>query len=268
MAGDVLLQTVRDGVATVSFNRPKALNAIDNALGLALKDTLHGLAEDKKVRCIVLRGEGDHFMAGGDINVFHSMLEQGEWARRRVTGELAICVHESIKTIRGTGKPVVASLRGAAAGFGMSLLLACDLAIASEKSFFTLAYRQIGLSPDGGSTYFLPRALPLKQAMEVALLGGRFDAKRAYELGIVNRVVADEKLEEATAEMAMQLATGPTEALARTKALLNHSYAYAATLESQLQMEERGIMDSAASEEFVEGINAFVAKRKPNFPAA
>lgn len=266
MADDILLQAVQDGVATLTFNRPKSLNAIDNALGIALSKALRQLAGDKQVRCIVLRGAGDHFMAGGDINGFNSALDKGEWARRRATGELAIYAHEIIEAVSGMDKPVVASLRGAAAGFGMSLLLACDLAIASEKSFYTLAYRQIGLSPDGGSTYFMPRTLSYKQAMEMALLGNRFDAKRAYELGIVNRVVADDKLEEATNEVAMAIATGPAAALARTKALIRHSFAYVASLESQLRMEERGIMDSAAGEEFIEGITAFLAKRKPKFP--
>jgi len=265
MTDDVLLLEIQNGLATLTFNRPKTLNAVNNSLGIKLSKALQNLAEDKQVRCVILRGAGDHFMAGGDINFFHSTLEKGEWERRRATGELAIYAHEIIESIHGMEKPVIASLRGAAAGFGASLLLACDLAIASEKSFFTLAYRQIGLSPDGGSTYFLPRTVSYKQAMEIALLGGRLDAKRAYELGIINCVVADEKLENATAEMAAIITAGPPKALARTKALLNHSFRYGVTLESQLRMEERGIMDSAAGGEFTEGISAFVAKRKPNF---
>lgn len=266
MGDGILLQDVQDGVATLSFNRPKELNAIDNALGIALRDALHKVERDPKIRCVVLRGNGGHFMAGGDINGFGATLDQGEWVRRRSTGELAIYAHEVIECIRRMEKPVVASQRGAAAGFGMSLILACDLAIASEKSFLTLAYCHIGLSPDGGSTYFLPRSVTFKQAMELALLGDRFDAKRAHALGIVNWVVADEALEEKTAEIATRLARGPAKTLGRTKALINHSFAYAATLDSQLRMEERGIMDSAADEEFAEGIRAFLAKRKPDFP--
>jgi len=266
MSDAILLQDVKNGVATLSFNRPKDLNAIDNALGTALSEALQKVERDPKIRCVVLRGQGGHFMAGGDINGFGATLDKDEWVRRRGTGELAIYAHEVIEAIRRMDKPVVASLRGAAAGFGASLTLACDLAIASEKSFFTLAYCHIGLSPDGGSTYFLPRSVAFKQAMELALLGDRFDAKRAYELGIVNWVVADDALEEKTAEIAARLAAGPAKALARTKALLNHSLAYATTLESQLRMEERGIMDSAADAEFAEGIRAFLEKRKPNFP--
>jgi len=266
MSDAILLQEVQNGVATLSFNRPKELNAIDNALGIALCEALHAVEQDANIRCVVLRGNGSHFMAGGDINSFGAILDKGEWARRRAIGELAIHAHDAIETIRRMDKPVVASLRGAAAGFGMSLMLACDLAVASEKSFFTLAYCHIGLSPDGGSTYFLPRSVTLKQAMEIALLGDRFDAKRAYELGIVNWVVADEALEEKTVEIATRLASGPAKTLGRTKALLNHASAYATTLDSQLRMEERGVMDSAADEEFAEGIRAFLAKRKPNFP--
>ena len=266
MGAAILLQEVQDGVATISFNRPKELNAIDNALGIALCEALHEAEQDPNIRCVVLRGNGSHFMAGGDINSFDATLNKDEWVRRRATGELAIHAHEAVETIRRMDKPVVASLRGAAAGFGMSLMLACDLAVASEKSFFTLAYCHIGLSPDGGSSYFLPRSVTFKQAMEIALLGDRFDAKRAYELGIVNWVVADEALEEKTVEIATRLASGPAKTLGRTKALLNHSSAYGTTLEGQLRMEERGIMDSAAGEEFAEGIRAFLAKRKPNFP--
>lgn len=268
MVSDILLQDIRQGVATMTFNRPKELNAIDNALAVALGKALQAAAKDDKVRCVVLRGAGGHFMAGGDIKAFGATLEKEEWTRRQATGELAFYAHEIIETIHHMEKPVIASQRGAAAGFGASLLLACDLAIASENSFFTLAYRQIGLSPDGGSTYFLPRSVTFKQAMEIALLSERIDARRAYELGIVNRVVPDEKLEEATAEMAERLTSGPRQALARTKALLNNAFSCGAALQSQLRLEERGIMDCAAGEEFREGIAAFLAKRKPNFPKA
>ena len=265
MPDAILLQDLKDGVMTLSFNRPKELNAIDNALGIALCEALHAAEQDSNIRCVVLRANGSHFMAGGDINGFGAILDKGEWARRRAIGELAIHAHDAIETIRRMDKPVVASLRGAAAGFGMSLMLACDLAVASEKSFFTLAYCHIGLSPDGGSTYFLPRSVTFKQAMEIALLGDRFDAKRAYELGIVNWVVADDALEEKTVEISTRLASGPARTLGRTKALINHASAHATTLDSQLRMEERGVMDSAAGEEFAEGIRAFLAKRKPDF---
>ena len=161
------------------------------------------------------------------------------------------------------GKPVIASIRGAAAGFGIGLVAACDLAIASKDSFFTLAYCHIGASPDGGSSYFLGRTLGMKQQMELAFLGDRFSSERAKELGIVNWVVPDQELDTETFKLAKRLASGPTIAYANAKKLFNHTNHF--SIESQLQMEAERMADSMMTSDHAEGITAFMEKRPPKF---
>ena len=160
-------------------------------------------------------------------------------------------------------KPVVASVSGPAAGFGLSLTMACDLVIAADNAFFTLAYVNIGASPDGGSTFALPRILGSKKAAEIAFLGDRFDAATAKELGLVNWVVPVKDLKNETGKLAARLANGHTAVLGRTKSLLQQSLN--TTLESQLQAEATNFAVSAGEPDFAEGISAFIAKRKPKF---
>lgn len=160
-------------------------------------------------------------------------------------------------------KPVIAAVQGAVAGFGLSLMLAADLALAADDAYFTLAYSNIALSPDGGATWSLPRHVGLKRAMEIALLGDRFDAGRALELGLINRVVPKESLEQETMALASRLATGAAGALSRTKALLNQSFDN--TLDDQLLSEQRRFVECASEADFAEGVTAFFAKRKPVF---
>lgn len=250
-------------IATIALNRPEALNALDQEMTLELSEATSLVEADASVRCVVLKGSGDHFMAGGDIKFFLHDLEQPPEARKigfeRMIGE----VHASITRLRRMPKPVIASVRGAVAGFGLSLMSACDLAIAADNSYFTLAYCHIGTSPDGGSTYALPRLVGVKQAMEIALLGDRFDAERALQLGIVNRVVPLAELEATTQSLAQRLAQGPTAVYGRTKRLINESLNR--NLSEQLQAEQDSFGASAAAPDFAEGVRAFVAKRKPNF---
>ena len=216
------------------------------------------------MRCVVLRGAGDHFMAGGDIKGFHGRLaettpvERSGHFRAKIHG-----LHPAIAAIRRMPKPVVASLRGAAAGFGLSLALATDLAIAAEDAYFTLAYCRIGTSPDGGSSFHLPRLVGLRKAMEIALLGDRFDAETAHSLGLVNWVVPSAELEAETAKLAGRLALGPGVALGETKALLNASLGNA--LEAQLALEAESFASCAATQDFAEGVTAFVEKRHAKF---
>ncbi|MGH6991538.1 MAG: enoyl-CoA hydratase-related protein, partial [Stellaceae bacterium] len=158
---------------------------------------------------------------------------------------------------------VVASVQGAAAGFGLSLMMACDLVIAADSAFFTLAYINIGTSPDGSGTYFLPRVVGQKKAMEIALLGDRFDAATAKAMGLINFIVPAAELEAETMKLATRLATGPTRAIANTKRLINHSLER--SLESQLQAEAMSFADCAASEDWLEGVKAFAEKRRPAF---
>ena len=262
MSESVLLSR-QAAVATVTLNRPAALNALDEAMMEALEEVFTSLEADASVRAVVLRGAGEHFMAGGDIKFFHRGLELAPAERRRRFERIVHKIHPTMLAIRRMPQPVVASVRGAAAGFGMSLLMACDLAVAAEDAYFTVAYSLIGTSPDGSGTYHLPRIVGMKKATELALLAERFDAATALSLGLVNRVVPLAELESATAALAERLAAGPTRAYANTKRLLGSSLA--STLPAQLQAEAEAFADCAASEDFGEGVRAFVEKRKPRF---
>lgn len=260
---EAILLEVREGIATVTLNRPEVLNALDDDMIAALVEVMTRVEADEAVRCVVLRGAGDHFMAGGDIKGFHGRLaeppaERGAHFRAKIHK-----LHPAIVAMRRMPKPVIASLRGAAAGFGLSLALATDLAIAAEDAFFTLAYCLIGTSPDGGSSYHLPRIVGLRKAMEIALLGERFDAETAQRLGLVNWVVPADDLEAETAKLAARLAGGPGHALGQTKALLNASFDN--PLEAQLALEAESFAACAATQDFAEGVTAFIEKRPAKF---
>lgn len=263
MPEPVVLLAREGAVATITLNRPQALNALNRDLTLALHESVSAAERDSSVRCLVLRG-GEHFMAGGDLKWFKALAEGKAPAENRAQFEGFIHeAHAIILSLRRMPKPVIAAVRGAVAGFGMSLMMAADLALAADSAYFTLAYTLIGVSPDGGSTFALPRIVGQKKAMEIALLGERFDAAAAERLGLVNRVVPRERLEDETLRLAARLAEGPTAVYARTKALLDGSLN--ATLESQLQREAEAFAQSASEPDFHEGLAAFVEKRKPQF---
>lgn len=265
MNGDgMLLETdAARGIATITLNRAQALNALDMTMADGLRAATRHVAGDATVRAVIIRGAGEHFMAGGDIKAFHETLDAPAAERRALLERLIGEVHEAVTSIRSMEKPVIASVRGAVAGFGFSLMSACDLAIAADTSYFTLAYRHIGTSPDGGSTYALPRLVGIKQAMEIALLGERFNAARALELGLINRVVPQAELAAATQALALELANGPTIALGRTKCLINESLNR--NLAEQLQAEQDSFAACAMTQDFARGVRAFVAKQKPGF---
>jgi len=263
MSNDSVLLDLDGAVATLTLNRPQALNALDLAMTDALRATTERVEGDPAIRAVVLRGAGNHFMAGGDIKWFNTMLDIPAGERRARFERLISDVHGSILRLRRMGKPVIASVHGAVAGFGLSLMNACDLAIAADDAYFTLAYCHIATSPDGGATYALPRLVGLKQAMEIALLGDRFDARRALELGLVNRVVPAPELVVETRALAERLAAGPTAAYAKTKQLINESLNR--TLPEQLLAEQDNFAASALTADFAEGVRAFVGKRKPRF---
>jgi 2-(1,2-epoxy-1,2-dihydrophenyl)acetyl-CoA isomerase len=262
--GEPVVQTsIENGVCVITLNRPDALNALDRNLTIALRDAVFAAERDRAVRCVVIRG-GEHFMAGGDLKWFWELIEGRSAVEKTLLFQNFIHeVHAVIIGLRRMPKPVIASVKGAAAGFGMSLTMACDLAVAADNAYFTLAYTLIGVSPDGGSTFALPRSVGSKKAMELALLGERFDAVTAERLGLVNRVVPAESLDVETMKLAARLSQGPTAVYGRTKALLNNSLA--SSLESQLQREAEAFAESAAEPDFVAGLQAFMEKRKPVF---
>ena len=262
---DTLRVDVRDAVCSVVFNRPKSLNAINSDLVAALAEVFGKIAADETIRCVVLHGAGDHFMAGGDVKSFKETLDThpDEAAMRAHFTGLLDDVHDVVIAMRKLPQPILASVRGAAAGAGVSLMLACDLVIAADTAFFTLAYCHLGLSPDGGSTHALPRTVGAKRAFEIALLGDRFDAETAERWGLINRVVGADDLDAETAKLAARLANGPSRAHAKTKALLNASLGN--SLETQLRAETEGFVECTITADFAEGVDAFVEKRPSKF---
>ncbi|MGO8919952.1 MAG: enoyl-CoA hydratase [Stellaceae bacterium] len=262
MAEHVLTE-IKDGIGSIVFNRPEALNALSPEMTEGLIEATGRFERDPAVRCVVIRGAGDHFMAGGDIKGFQKSLSEdraGHVARLEMR---VVKVHQAIYHLRRMPKPVLASVQGAAAGFGLSMILASDLAIAGDDAFFTLAYRHIGLSADGGATYFLPRIVGERRALEIALLGERFTAQRALEIGILNWLVPRAALAEETAALARKLADGPTVALGKAKQLLRSSLDN--SWDEQSHREAEGLAAAAATEDHLEGVSAFLEKRKPVF---
>ncbi|HKF70191.1 MAG TPA: enoyl-CoA hydratase-related protein [Stellaceae bacterium] len=260
---DAVLYESQSGIAMLTLNRPKVLNALDATMREGLEAALDRVESDPAVRVVVLRGAGGGFMAGGDIKYFTEITALPPAERTRRFEKFIHHVHPVIVRMRRLPFPLIASVHGPVAGIGMSFLMACDLAIAAEDSFYTLAYCHLGTSPDGGSTFFLPRTVGMKRAMEVALLGERFDAKTALAWGLVNWVVPTAELGDRTTALARRLTNGPAQAYAGTKRLLNQSLG--TSLETQLQAECESFARCAGTEDFAEGVAAFIAKRPPKF---
>ncbi len=252
-------------VATLTLNRPDALNTLDFALMDALVAAAADVAADDALRVVVLRGAGRHFMAGGDLRTFAGELAKPPDQRnadfRRMIGRL----HSTIETFHRMPHPVIGQVHGAVAGFGLSLMNACDLVIAADDTYFASAYRNIALTPDGGGSWSLPRIVGMRRAMEILLLGERFDAQKALAIGLVNRVVPAAELESAVAAVVNSLATGPAMAIRNAKRLLRESLGR--TLSAQLDAEAVSFGACAGTDDFVEGITAFLEKRPARFRA-
>jgi len=262
---DTVSVDVRDAVCWITFNRPKSLNAINSELVAALAHITGALKDNSDIRAVVMQGEGDHFMAGGDIKKFKSMLTEtsDEAELNAQFSALLDDVHNVIFNMRALNQPILASVKGAVAGAGVSMMLACDLVLAADDAFFTLAYCHLGVSPDGGSTYHLPRMVGLKRSFEIALLGDRFDAETAERWGLINRVVPAGELATETAKLSTRLASGPSHAHAHAKRLLNQSLN--TSIEIQLGDEITAFADCTATDDFREGVNAFIDKRPADF---
>ncbi|MBL4739979.1 MAG: enoyl-CoA hydratase [Sneathiella sp.] len=260
---DQLLVEKKNGIATLVMNRPERRNALSIEMREALFDTLTDIETDDSVRCVVIKGAGDHFMAGGDLKAFNDIVKLPADERRKKFEARIHNLHPTIFTMKRMQKPIIASVQGAAAGFGLSLAMACDMVIAADNAFFTLAYINIATTPDGSGTYSLAQMVGLKKAMEIAMLGDRFDAEEAKRLGLVNFVVPTADIEAETDKLATRLANGPTVAIGRTKQLLHASLQNG--MEAQLALEAESFAACAATEDWAEGITAFAEKRKPEF---
>jgi 2-(1,2-epoxy-1,2-dihydrophenyl)acetyl-CoA isomerase len=263
MSEQPVVSEFTSGVLTLTLNRPAVLNALTAQMMEGLIAATARCEADSAVRCVVIRGAGENFMAGGDVKAFHASLTQDRETYLRQREMQVVAAHQLIYQLRRMPKPVVASVKGAAAGFGLSLVVAADLAIASDDAKFTLAYRHVGLSADGGATYFLPRIVGERRALELALLGERFNAATAKELGIVNWVTAPDQLEAETASLARRLAEGPTVALGLVKRLIRTSLDN--SWDEQSHREAESFALAAATEDHLEGVAAFVEKRRAVF---
>ncbi|WP_152208063.1 enoyl-CoA hydratase/isomerase family protein [Marinobacter changyiensis] len=250
-------------VAYLTMNRPEARNALSLEMRTEIRDRLQEAELNDNIRCIVLRGAGEHFLAGGDVKSFMAFTKLPPEERRLTFINRIHGLNTIMLAMRRLNKPVIASVRGAAAGAGVSLALCCDMVVASEDAFFTLAYSRIASSPDGGATYYLPRLVGTKRAMEIALLGDRFSATEALGMGLINRVVPTEELAARTKELADRLASGPTRAYGNIKKLI--LAASDNSLEEQLQAEAETFGETAMSEDWIEGVVAFNEKRHPVF---
>lgn len=252
----------RDGVAWIRMNRPEELNALNMPMAEELCKVAAYCSTEDRVRCLVLTGTGKAFCAGGDVKDMYRTLQESTRADLFLR-ELAMRLHTFVADITRMPKPVIAAVNGTAAGAGMSMSLACDLSVAVEDAKFVLAYTNIGLVPDGSSTYFLTRVLGYKKAMELVYLNEPIKADEALKLGIVNRVYPSDSFEESVSSVALKLAKGPTKAYGRAKGILR--LGLQESLESQMENERQGIAESAIGGEFREGVTAFVEKRKPDF---
>jgi len=246
-------------VANIALNRPKKLNAFDATMHEELYDALGEAAGDEEVRCIVLRGEGRGFSAGADLaQIIESAdgdPDLGEYLRGSYS--------RLVKRMVGIPKPIIAALHGPVYGAGMGLALACDLRIASESAKFSVAFIKIGLMPDAGVTYFLPRVVGLGRAMEMSMLGDAVDADEAQRIGLVNKITAEDSLIEEARAFAEHLAALPTAALGKMKAALHASFE--ADLDTALEREAEGQTFCGYTQDHKEGVTAFFEKREAEF---
>lgn len=254
-----ILLEVGSAVAMITFNRPEVMNALDWDMIVRLREVCEEVQRDDGVRVVVLRGAGPAFLAGGDVAMFHANLSKLPELIVKGAREL----HNAILALRRMKKPVVASVHGMVAGGGMSVMLAADLVIAADDTKFTMAYSKIATSPDGGSTYFLPRLAGYKRAIELVLLSDVFDTQTAKHYGLVNFVVPAETLKAESDRLAKRLASGPTYAYGEAKTLINQSFE--SSMETQLEAEAQAFARCARTRDLAEGVTAFVEKRKPVF---
>jgi 2-(1,2-epoxy-1,2-dihydrophenyl)acetyl-CoA isomerase len=259
MAYQTLRYEVKDAIATLTLNRPDAYNALNLTLGRDLFHATLEADEDPGVRCIVVTGTGKAFCAGGDVKDF---AEAGDRVGV-VIKELTTYLHGAISRLARTAKPVIMGVNGIAAGGGMSFALAGDLVVAAESAKFTMAYSRIAASPDGSSSYFLPRLIGLRRALELHYTNRVLTAREALDWGLVNRVHPDAEFPGALAGLARELAAGPTLAFGRAKQLFHQSTQE--SLETQMELEAQAIAACGHSEDFQAGVKAFAAKQPVSF---
>jgi 2-(1,2-epoxy-1,2-dihydrophenyl)acetyl-CoA isomerase len=252
--------TTDGSAARILLNRPEALNAWNEQFGRDLLDAVTTVSADDSIRALLITGAGRGFSSGADLKEQRSSTEDG---LPDLSARLKEIYHPIITGLREMPKPAIAAVNGPAVGIGCSLALACDLIVAAESAYFLLAFVNIGLVPDGGSTAFLPARVGYARAAEMAMLGERVHTEQALDWGLINRIVPDEDLDDAGDALLQLLAHGPTSSYAGSKRLLNRRMY--ADLAGQLDAEAEAQREQGQSQDFIEGVLAFVEKRPPNF---
>jgi 2-(1,2-epoxy-1,2-dihydrophenyl)acetyl-CoA isomerase len=256
---ETMLFSVTDNVATLSFNRPAAMNSFNKQMGDDLLVLTERVRADKSIRAVLLNGAGQLFMAGGDIRFFNENMD----IMPDGVMDIVRALNASIVNLMQMPKPVLASVHGSVAGVGISLMAACDLVIAADNTKFTTAYSGLGISPDGGASFNLPRIVGSKKAMEWILLSEIFNTETALKHGLINWAVAPDKLAAETACLLARLANGPTQSLACAKRLVNDSWQ--ANLETHLEREGRAFEFCTTTADFRSGVTGFLKKARPEF---
>ncbi len=252
-----ILLEIKNEVALITLNRPEKFNAFNREMALLLQNKLDECEDNPAVRCVYLTGNGKAFCAGQDL---------GEvTGDNPVTFDKILVEHYNpiITRIRKMNKPVVCAVNGVAAGAGVNIALSCDIVVASETASFVQAFSKIGLIPDCGGTYFLPRIIGMQKATAIMMLADKVSAEEAEKMGMIYKVFSKENFSEESVAIAVSLSQMPTKALAFTKQALNESFKN--TLEAQLQLEDSLQYKAAHTKDYNEGVSAFLEKRNPNF---
>ena len=258
MSNNSIELKIENGVAWVALNRPEVFNSFNREMALKLQETLDACALDEAVRAIVLTGNGKAFCAGQDLKeVTSPELNPGF---RKILEEHYNPIISRIRTIE---KPIIAAVNGVAAGAGANIALSCDVVMASEHASFIQAFSKIGLIPDSAGTFFLPRLIGFQKASALAMLGDKVSAEEAERLGMIYKQVPVADFEQAIESLAFKMAQMPTKALGAIKKLFNQSMTN--DLQAQLNLESKLQIEAAQSEDYAEGVAAFLEKRKPNF---
>ncbi|OJU91929.1 MAG: enoyl-CoA hydratase [Burkholderiales bacterium 66-5] len=253
---DCLLTERNGAIATLTFNRPEALNALDVPMAQAFLAAMRAIASDTSVRAVVLKGAGRAFIAGGDLATLRANPTQG-------MRDLLVPLNEAVLLMHGLDAPVIAQVHGASAGGGLSLMLMCDFVIAAEGTKFNLAYINLGTNCDVGGSWALPRLVGLRHALEIALLGENLDSAEGLRLGLVNRVVPIAELQAAVDAFAARIASGPTKAYGTMRRLMRAGFDN--DLATQLQAEAESFEACTRTADLREGLEAFFERRKPLF---
>jgi len=256
-----LLYDLSENIATITLNRPDVLNAVNETMGRELLEVLKVAAKNDEVRCLIITGSGAAFSAGEDIQELRDQYQRGE--KPRLGERLLYKYNPIIRRIRQTPKPIIAAVNGVAAGGGAGLALACDLRTASDTAKFIQAFIRVGLAPDSGTSFFLPRLVGFAKASELFLTGQELTSKDAERMGLVAKVVPSNELMPTTREIAGKLAKGPTMAIGLTKRALNKSVD--SSLESVLEYESYLQEIAGTTSDHIEAVQAFFEKRKPAF---